>query len=526
LSKFELSLFEPNTLLPHRAGIAGLALALSALDPNDAPILWEVTEDAVKLQWECTDKEAISWLIQQTYKIEDGLLISPILNLSPQGRYTFSQGVLSTFLQHSKQKGFLEDLTKPKQGKKKFYRNTSISFSIESDKPEISQSYTLLDWCYYSDQKKIGEAFDKKGQFSPKIDVKGHHLPGLIGCYVNGEYQESPIGFIPLLFLPIACNYYLLNDRRYALVIPEVPNLLAWVQRRRRLSSRSYKDFRAPSAGEAGLRLLLEEWTSESLKPQKVDYCEVYQLGKQPWDGQQSGLKQAVYRIRVTDEIIKLYEIACQYLPPVRLTKKQDNKPKLLTSQVLPWIADNLIAYQQWYTDFFIFSKKKTENEVIQSDGSKKKVQIYKYERKGLIAMTEHLQPNELTLFAAVQGAFSIYLFGQIKQAEKQSRKLDYGQVTDKVIYRLQRPSTKQEFATALVDFLSQFRSKAGRGVGREIYAWIHGEEWRKARDLTMLAIATYQGKQKDGASDTPDNLVELPDQETDAESEVYPESY
>jgi CRISPR-associated protein Cas8a1/Csx13 len=508
LSAFELSLFEPNTLLPHRAGIAGLALALSALDPNDAPISWEVTEDAVKLQWECTDKEAISWLIQQTYKIEDGLLISPILNLSPQGRYTFSQGVLSTFLQHSKQKGFLEDLTKPKQGKKKFYRNTSISFSIESDKPEISQSYTLLDWCYYSDQKKIGEAFDKKGQFLPKIDVKGHHLPGLIGCYVNGEYQESPIGFIPLLFLPIACYYYLLNDRRYALVIPEVPNLLAWAQRRRRLSSRSYKDFRALSAGEAGLRLLLEEWTSESLKPQKVDYCEVYQLGKQPWDGQQSGLKQAVYCIRASDEALAIYQIAIALFPTkVRLTDKGESW--LALSKVLPWIAENLVIGKPWFEKFYEFRK---ANDI--------------YERKGLVTMSEHLQSHELTLFDAVQGAFSIYLFGQIKQAEKQSRKLDYGQVTDKVIYRLQRPSTKQEFASALVDFLSQFRSKAGRGVGREIYAWIHGEEWRKARDLTMLAIATYQGKQKDDATDVPDRLVDLPDQETDAESEVYPESY
>ena len=49
---------------------------------------------------------------------------------------------------------------------------------------------------------------------------------------------------------------------------------------------------------------------------------------------------------------------------------------------------------------------------------------------------------------------------------KKQGRPLDYGQVTDKVIYRFQRPSTQQEFATALVDFLSQYRSKAAKGAG------------------------------------------------------------
>jgi hypothetical protein len=76
---------------------------------------------------------------------------------------------------------------------------------------------------------------------------------------------------------------------------------------------------------------------------------------------------------------------------------------------------------------------------------------------------------------------------------------LDYGQVTDKVIYRFQRPSTQQEFATALVDFLSQFRSKAARDKGPQIFHWVHREEnWRRARDLVLLAIATYTSKKGD----------------------------
>jgi len=71
--------------------------------------------------------------------------------------------------------------------------------------------------------------------------------------------------------------------------------------------------------------------------------------------------------------------------------------------------------------------------------------------------------------------------------------------VTDKVIYRLQRPSTQREFATALVDFLSQFRSKAARAAGPQIFWWIHQESnWRKARDLALLAIATYTSKKGD----------------------------
>lgn len=197
-------------------------------------------------------------------------------------------------------------------------------------------------------------------------------MPGLVECYVNGEYEESPSGFISLLFLPIACNYYLLQNVRYALVIPEVKNLKSWVYRRRQLSNRSYRDFRSPSAGEAGLRLLLEESLSEDLQSQKVDYCEVYQLGKQPWDGNQSGLKQAVYRVRASDQVLSVYQSAIALFPSkVKLTDKGESW--LAMSKVLPWIAENLVIGKPWYDKFYEF-RKSNPNDL-------------KFEKKGLILL-------------------------------------------------------------------------------------------------------------------------------------------
>lgn len=494
MSQFDFSLSDSNTLLPHRGGIAGLALALS--DPNlpdDAKIQWHISDDTVSLKWECSDKEALEWLLQQAYQIQDGFLVALALKLNyPDGQYAFSQGVLSTFLQHSKQRTLDKTLT-------------PISFQVEETEIQM-ESRKLLD-CYYL--RELKGVFNSKGKFNTEIPIKGHHLPGLVECFINGEYKESPTGFIALLFLPLACSYYLLTNRRYALVIPEVTNLPAWITRRQQLGSRSYRDFRSPGASEAGLRLLLEEWLTEDLQQHRVSYCEVYQLGKQPWDGNQSGLKQAVYRVHALDSVLAIYQSAIAIFP-AKLRVTDQGKSWLALSTVLPWIADNLVAGRAWYSGFYEFRK---ANDI--------------YERKGLVAMTKHLQPHERTLFDAVQGAFRIYLSGQNKQADRQGRPLDYGQVTDKVIYRLQRPNTQQEFATALVDFLSQFRSKASRGVGKEIYTWIHGSEWRKARDLTMLAIATYQGKGKDGTPDVADteDIASPLEPEAETESEIYTES-
>ncbi|MBN8564102.1 MAG: type I-MYXAN CRISPR-associated Cas8a1/Cmx1 [Leptolyngbya sp. UWPOB_LEPTO1] len=473
MTEFTLSIFNPNTLLPHRAGIAGLALALLVL-PKDAPLDWEVTDDAVKLTWQSSDYEAVKWLLDQTYRITpNGYLEVPALKLDEQGKYTFTQGVLSTFLQHSKQRKLDVPVTR--------------SFTIDEGHPEIRIEVRPLLNCYYTED--IKEAFNSKGAFKKEISLKGHHLPGLVECFANGAYQESPEGFLALLFLPISCGYYKLPAQsiggklaaRSAVVIPNVTHLRHWVRSRQNLSGRTYRDFRSSGAGESALHFLLQEKTLEDAQQFRVDYCEVYQLGKQVWDANQSYLKQAVYRVQVNDAVLKLYEVVRQ-LFPAQVKHTDKGETWLAISKILPWICDNLVATEPWYQGFFEFRKR---NGV--------------YEHRGLVKMTEYLKAEEQVLFDAVQGAFSKYLSGQHKQAEKQGRKLDYGQVTDKVIYRMQRPSTQREFATALVNFLSQFRSKAGRSVGPQIYHWIHREaNWRQARDLTLLAIATYTSKKGD----------------------------
>jgi CRISPR-associated protein Cas8a1/Csx13 len=481
LTEFTLSIFNPNTLLPHRAGIAGLALALSVL-PKDAPLTWEVTDDAVKLAWQSSDYEAVKWLLDRTYQITpDGYLEVPALKLDEQGNYTFTQGVLSTFLQHSKQRKLDTPVTK--------------SFTIDEGQPEIKIEVRPLLNCYYTED--IKEAFNRKGAFKKEISLKGHHLPGLVECFANGAYQESPEGFLVLLFLPISCGYYKLPAQsvggklaaRSAVVIPNVTHLRHWVRSRQNLSGRTYRDFRSSGAGESALHFLLQEKTLEDAQQFRVDYCEVYQLGKQVWDANQSYLKQAVYRVQVNDAVLDLYEVASQFFP-AQVKQTDKGETWLAISKILPWICDNLVAAKSWYRGFFEFRKR---NSV--------------YERKGLVKMTEYLNAEEQVLFDAVQGAFSYYLAKQFSfrkgQLGRELTKEDLRDVssrsTEKVVNRLQRPTTQQSFARALVEFLSDHPTKAMKSFGPQIYHWIHREaNWRQARDLTLLAIVTYTSKKED----------------------------
>ncbi|MBV5261846.1 type I-MYXAN CRISPR-associated Cas8a1/Cmx1 [Synechococcus moorigangaii CMS01] len=485
MTEMILSLFNPNSLLPHRAGVAGLALALSAMDPTDAPLQWEVTEDEVKLSWDCPDKEAIQWLLSETYQIKDGYLNVKALRLDDQSRYVFTEGITKTFLQHNQQRKFEDTVS-------------YLSFKVDENQPEIQASHRPLKSCYYSSD--FSKFFDKKGKFKKLAPLKGHNFPGLEEDFANGAYQESPENFISLLFLPIACQYYALPKRLYSLVIPSVSNLKGWVRRKKALSGKTikkitpYSEFKANGAGESALRFLLSENLVEGIKDFQVEYCEVYRLGTQPWNPKQN-VKQAVYRVQATNEILEIYQKAWGLFPSV-VRKNDKGETWLAQSKVLPWIADNLINGDRWYQGFFEFQK---SNDI--------------YQRKGLINMTKienALTPQEQTFFDAIQGGFSTFLRGQIEQATKQGRQLDYSQVTKKVIYRFQRPSTQQEFASAVVDFLSQFRSKAARGSGSEIYLWLHHDrQWKKARDLALLAIATYEGKNKQGETEVPEEILD-----------------
>ncbi|WP_200865517.1 hypothetical protein [Thermosynechococcus sp. NK55a] len=144
MRKFTLSIFDPNFLLPHRAGIAGLALVLADLEPqrHQAPLTWQVTDESVELQWQGKDKDVVRWLLNRTYQInEPGYLNVPALKLDEQGQYSFTRGVLSTFLQHNKQRQFKE-------------KTITRTFLIEPGEPEIRTEIKPLSECYYTEEEK------------------------------------------------------------------------------------------------------------------------------------------------------------------------------------------------------------------------------------------------------------------------------------------------------------------------------------------------------------------------------------
>lgn len=99
---FNLSLWNPFNTPLHRAGLAGLYLSLKHLEPDKGKTIdWELTPESITLKWNGTDKEALTWLLENTYKIgeePEGVIKIPALGqISTSTQITLHNGILSPF---------------------------------------------------------------------------------------------------------------------------------------------------------------------------------------------------------------------------------------------------------------------------------------------------------------------------------------------------------------------------------------------------------------------------------------------
>lgn len=444
------SLDDKNMSLPNRAGIAGIALVLGSMD-SDLPIKWEITSREVKLSWECTDQIAIDILMSEAYQIDGkGRIACDALGLSDKGKYLFSEVLCKTFLQQGVQRDMGEE--------------ENCSFTV--DDAQIVRKYRTVKDCYYT---KPLDIFNRKGEFSKSLAVKSNHLPGSTECYVNGFYNATPHEFLPLLFLPLVCGYYQLPNNRMAVVIPEVTNIVEFLDDFE--PATDYKDFYSGSSSEAALNFLVRSKAVKSNRYAGIDYCEVYQLGKQVWDANQKYLKQQVYRIRNNKELLDEYETARERFP-TRVVKKDDGTTFLAKSSVLPWICDNLIRHKPWYTGFAKF--RKTDK---------------LYEVGGIAKM---LEQHRGLVVNVVQDAFRAYLAEQYERNHA-----PYKNTLNKVIYMLDRPKTLETFRSTITKFLARNSSKSLKsGVG-EFFRLID-TDWKAVKDLALLSVVGYKSQNTD----------------------------
>ncbi len=496
--QLDFDLGDPNLTLLHRAGLAGLWMTLRQLEREDNQVEnrpgglnWELAEDEkqvvhrrITLRWEGNDRDVLDWLLTESFQISDEGLISlrgldsKTMDIRPQ--LIVHQGILGTFLQHNS--------THKSAG------TDSRSFLI--DEAEFSVTFKALTSYVYQDF--ASNLCDKHGRLLNKpIGVAGWLNPGAVVRHVafsaDTSFEEPPEQAFVLLFAPVACYYYILRSKlrdkraQYALVVPEVTDLEVYARYRQQpqLRNAGYKDFYASGLGDAGLRFLTYETTAETAKTYKVQRCQVLTLGTVAWSTQQK-TRTELYIVEANAQICENYQVCCDHLSD-RVIASKDNG-FVASSFARELIAENLVKSKAWYSGL---SDKVNSNDLFNK---------LTYEREGLSQMVHKIRwdmESEKLFVQACHEAIK-FTYGQISErAKKRGEIPNFDRETVKIRTGLGRCKNSHTFR----EFITDFWSRAGRiptlqQHWPELIELITGHrDWKVARDLALLALASYKGK-------------------------------
>jgi len=480
-------LADPYMTLLHRAGLAGLYMTLKQLEKEQVQTIgglsWELTDRSVSLSWDGNDFEVLDWLFKESFQISDGVIALRGLDaktMDIQALVSIHQVIRFTILQLPK----LSNLA----------WGNSIEKSIEIDEKPFMVTYKEL--LQYPHQSCATVLCDSQGKLlKDKIPVKSWLYPGATTKHSFAEKETSfywlPEELIILAYAVVGCFYFQLKSRlhnlnsKYALVIPEVTNLEIYSRYRKDsgLRNLSYKDFYASSSGDAGLKFLT--LCIDTLREFSISKCQVVSFGKHTKKDKQV-IRTNSYLVAINQEIYTNYEVCKSCFNDCIVVDEKKNTSWIDPSFAREIIADNLARGKPWFAGL---SEKINSGELFKQ---------LTYEREGLHMMVKspNLQWSDRErLFVqscheAISGTYA-----QLAKRTKEGEQIRFDKVNEKFrtgLGRCKSPSTFREFIT-------DFWARAGyvptlKEHWDELMDLVM-TDWKSARDLALLALASYKGK-------------------------------
>lgn len=470
----------------HRAGLAGLYITLSHLRQfNGELIQWNLTQDSVNLQGNCSDKEAIEWLLNHTYQIGlQSLIKIPVLpELTFEEQVNFHQGMTGTLIFHPlvvKSKGV-------------------TGISLEIDEKVLELKYKALEYYPHQDLKSV-KAFERNGNFKPSIKIAGWLYPGGSELHValsgKTKLEESPQGLIALAFAPIVCSYYKIRSRLkqnkhlWALAIPEVEDLEAFAQAKKEAGSQEvhFDDYYASGLSDASLRDLNRLAGDKVTRSLPIKACEVWAFGSRPWSKQQVITDKQ--RVEIDPSLRKLYQLCNSHLKGgIKVGKKGTFISVSFGREIA---TENMVQGQHWYAGLHRVLSLSTDY-----------FDALRYETRLLQGMKEATIENgyispDATKFC--DGISWIHKELYLQVYINSSGQPNYNRVRQELQMSIRSVKTQEQFVRWLTELTSRPANRSNPfwqdlDLG-EFYHWASAH-WEECLSLAALAVLTYKNPWK-----------------------------
>lgn len=488
--ELKIDLFGAGMTAWHRVGLAGLWMTLKRFEEEKVRLAggsWELSNRAVILRWDGRPKLFFASLFQYSFRVDRNNLLwftalgNPMDN--PQGAVVLHSAVLGTFLQHGRTRK-ADPSSKP-----------TGTLSVEIDEAPLILNYQKLK--AYAHQKAF-EDFISKGKDLGVARLAGWQLPGgavrHTGFGTETALEEPPERLIPLLYTPVGAIYFQIRRRGegvrplFALVLPEISDLEKYAAARATFIRLGVKELLASGTADAGWRVLATLHAKGILSSLGSPSCRVVSFGTVPWSKQQKTRVEIFIVKAGHEERLRTYNLCRQVLAP-RLVRPENGEPFWDVPQVPELVARNLAAGRAWYAGFADFVSDK-----------ERRAHIFGWEKGGLSKMVKEAGfdgERERIFIRACHEAWRRRM-GQLGERAKREG-TSFSDLVDREFERLRVGFSRCKNAVTFRETITDFWARAGSPLPdlqsgwQEVLTLLREENWRKARDLALLALASYQ---------------------------------
>ncbi len=503
-----------------RAGAGGLASSLRSLLLRERPrAKWPapvplgpgsafVEPTSIRLSWGGRPPgETLEVLFRESFRIREspGVIDLPGASVPgapppPEVAAALQDGLKLTFLQHGK--------STTKEGARKV-----LTFSVDEQELRLEvQGYS--GFVHQGAWKNVAEALARGS-----VTLAGWAYPGAAERHIGlrgTKMEYTAAEALCACFALVGCLSYKVPQARGGALVALAPSdLVRFAELRPSLTPKRLEEASVAGASDAVLAAQLA-LRMESRRHQYpvLDTAEAFTLRTLPWASQQKSRSGVLHSGAVPEGVLDRYETAARELPNrlrVLLSKDKGVKGKasarqgpagffVASSALRAFITENLAAGQPWFKDF--------ATTTVTLDNKRRFIHHYRAqdnlgalfleERKGLIAMLKHLEDAEQTLVESVHVALR-QRFGAIAEESKGNpvaRKNRWNAERDRWRLAFSGAKTFEQVRAALADLWSRAGSnRALQERWKLILPLLRQEHWRAARDLALVALASYQGQ-------------------------------
>jgi CRISPR-associated protein Cas8a1/Csx13 len=294
----------------------------------------------------------------------------------------------------------------------------------------------------------------------------------------------------------------------YCVVLPAVSNLGAYGTARRLFLRQGVKALHVAGTSEAAARVLAELEAHGVRSGMRGAGCTVISFGNVAWSQQRTRV-EVFTTSDAPPQRLRVYRVATSVLHSEIVATKPDPRTGEVrrfwrVPQTPDLVARNVLAGRPWWTGFGAMW------DAMRADaGSSERGWVLHHEREGLWAMVNDARTTnteaEVRLVRACHEAWRRRLGELGEQARSQGS--DFGSLYEREYERTRIGFARCKNAAMLRQTLTDFWARAGtlpelQEGWADLIPFLH-DRWRDARDLALLALASYKG-QEAGESQAP----------------------